>query len=271
MTVSETYETLALRRDGPCLHLTLNRPAARNTLTHAMMEEIGAVVAAVADDPDIRVLVMRGAGGHFSAGGDINFMQHLPPPPSAGAVDPLVAPYRYFGDVLMQLNALDQAVVAVVDGNAVGGGLGMVCCSDVVIARAEAIFSIPEPRNGFIPSQIIPFVTRRIGEARARYMAVTGARVDGTQAVDWGIAQFCCEDDAAVEAALDQALRQILACSPPAVATVKRLVLAVDRQSDPAVLDDAAESLIRLLRSADGREGMAAFLEKRRPGWLREP
>jgi len=271
MTVLETYETLAVRRDGPCLHLTLNRPEARNTLTHPMMEEIGAVIQMVAGDDDLRVLVLRGAGGHFSAGGDINFMRHLPPAPPAGEIDPLIAPYRQFGDVLMQLNALDQAVVAVVDGNAVGGGLGMVCCSDLVIARTEAIFSIPEPRHGFIPSQIIPFLTRRIGEARARYMAVTGARIDAAQAVDWGIAQFCCDDDAAVDAALQHALGQILACSPPAVAAVKRLVLAVDREPDAAVLDDAAERLIALLRSPEGREGMAAFLEKRRPGWVRRP
>ncbi len=271
MTAMENYQTLSLRRAGPCLHLTFNRPEARNTLTHAMMAEIGAVVRAVAGEADIRVLVLRGAGGHFCAGGDINFMRNLPPAPPAGEPDPLVAPYRYFGDVLLQLNDLDQAVVAVVDGNAVGGGFGMVCCSDVVITRRQAIFGMPEPRHGFIPSQIIPFVTRRIGEARARYLAVTGARVDGAQAVDWGIAQFCCDDDAAIEAALAQALGQILACSPPAVAAVKRLVLAVDRDSDGAVLDAAAESLIRLLRSPDGREGMTSFLEKRRPAWARQP
>ncbi len=260
-------ETLLLRRQGWRLEVTLNRPETRNALTHQMMREIGAVVDRVADDETVRALVLRGAGGHFSAGGDVNFMTDLPPPPAPGQVDPLVEPYRYFGDVLVKLNHLPQAVIAVVEGNAVGGGFGMVCCSDVVIVLEKATFGIPEARLGFIPSQIIPFIVRRAGSATIRRLAVTAQRLSGREALAHGIAHYCCETPEQAEAILNDVLVEIGQCEPSAIATVKRLVLAAEDTPVDAVLDDAAQSLVDLLRTSEAREGMAAFLEKRPPPW----
>ena len=157
------YDCLSVTAHGAVVELTLDRPERRNALTHAMMEELGDAVRRVGRSAAARVLVIRGAGGNFSAGGDIGFMTEMPPPPPAGQADPLVAPYRYLGDVLAALDRLPQAVVALVEGLAVGGGLGIACCADIVIAEAGASFAMPEPRYGFIPSQIIPFVVRRIG------------------------------------------------------------------------------------------------------------
>src|SRR5262245_1883402 len=125
------YRFIALRRDGIAAHLTLQRPERRNALNHDMIREIGEAVERVAADTKVRALVLRGRGGAFCAGGDLGAMADMPPVPPSGP-DPLVAPYRYFGEVLERLNRLPQAVIAVVEGPAVGGGLGMVCCSDVV-------------------------------------------------------------------------------------------------------------------------------------------
>ena len=122
--------------------------------------------------------MLRGAGGHFCAGGDLDAMADMPPEPANGAADPLVAAYRQFGDALLALNELPQATISIVEGSAVGGGFGMACCSDVVILHESAGFGMPEPKVGFIPSQIIPFVVRRIGEGPARDLAVTGRVID---------------------------------------------------------------------------------------------
>ncbi len=264
------YETLRVTLVGAAVELMLDRPARHNALTHRMMEELGDVVRRVATRADVRVLVIRGAGGNFSAGGDIGFMTEIPAPPAAGATDPLIAPYRYLGVVLGALDRLPQAVVALVEGLAVGGGFGMACCADVVIAERGATFGMPEPRYGFIPSQIIPFVVRRIGIARARELAVTGGVLRGEGALEAGIAGRLVDGEAALLAARDQVVGEVLRCEPGAVAEVKRLVLDCAPVADARALDDAAESLVRLLRRAEAREGMAAFHEKRPPAWARE-
>lgn len=261
------YEYLRVVRDGAHLHITFNRPDRRNALTHAMMEEICDAASRAACDDSLRVVILRGAGGNFCAGGDLDFMADMPPPPMPGETDPLYAPYRGLGDGLEALNALPQAVVAVVEGAAVGGGLGMVCCADVVIVHAGAKLGMPEPRAGFIPSQVIPFVVRRIGEAHARRIAVMGAVVDGRVACQLAIAHYMCATPAEIETKLAWVLGEIRRCEPQAVAAVKRLVLSVAEKDDTAVMDDAAAALVDLLRRPQAPAGIAAFRARKPPPW----
>ena len=263
MSDRPVYESITLEREGGVCRLTLARPDTLNALTHAMMVEIGDAVDRIARDQTCRIVVLRGAGGNFCAGGDINAMKSIPPPPRPGEEDPLYAPYRLFGDVLQALDGLPQAVVALVEGAAVGGGLGMVCCADAVIVRADAKFGIPEPRAGFIPSQMIPFLIRRVGPGRARHLAVTSDRIDGREAHRIGLADRCCEDAASLEAALAETLTSILGSAPGAVATVKRLIVESEGRPLEEILDAAGKALVERLRSPDAAEGMAAFLEKR--------
>lgn len=261
------YETIILQRDGERATLTFNRPERRNALTHPMMAEIGRALEEVAADAAIRVLVLRGAGDAFSAGGDLDAMANMPPPPAAGEEDPLYAPYRAYGDVLERMNGLSIPVVAMVAGAAAGGGFGMACCADVVIVHERAKFGMPEPRSGFIPSQIIPYVVRRIGEGQARRLAVTGRTVDGAEAVALGIGQFLARSAEEMDAQLAQVLDDIHRCEPEAVAAVKALVLACASDSDEAVFDAAAHALVKLLRRPDALAGIEAFMAKRRPPW----
>ena len=181
--------------------------------------------------------------------------------------DPLYTAYRFFGEVLEDLNALPLAVVAVVEGAAVGGGLGMACCADVVIAGADAVFALPEPRVGFIPSQLLPFLVRRIGEGQARRLTVTGARIGAAEARAIGLAHHTCNDRAEVEVRLARTLDEVRRCEPRAVAAVKRLVLSVAERPREEVCDDAGHSLVRLLRDPAARAGIEAFLAKRDPPW----
>ena len=267
------YAHIQLDRDGAVARLTLNRPERRNALTHAMMLELEDAFARVRDDANCRVLVLRGAGGHFCAGGDLDAMADMPPLPEKGAgngaEDPLVAAYRQFGDALLALDTLPQATIAIVEGSAVGGGFGMACCSDVVILHDSAKFGLPEPRVGFIPSQVIPFVVRRLGEGPARDLAVTGRVIDAAEARRLGIGRHLCRSAAEIDATLRALLDDILKMEPQALATVKRLALACATEDDRAVLDDAAESLVGLLRRPEAAAGIKAFKAKSLPGWTK--
>jgi isohexenylglutaconyl-CoA hydratase len=264
------YANILLERDGAVARLVLNRPERRNALTHAMMLELEDAFATVRDDRDCRVLVLRGAGGHFCAGGDLDAMADMPARPDNGAADPLVPAYRQFGDALLALNSLPQATISIVEGSAVGGGFGMACCSDVVILHDSAGFGMPEPKVGFIPSQIIPFVVRRVGEGAARDLAVTGRVIDAAEAHRLGIGRHRCATTVEISRTLRAVIDDVLKLEPQALATVKRLVLSCAAEDDHAVLDDAAESLVDLLRRPQAAEGIRHFMAKTLPPWAKE-
>jgi isohexenylglutaconyl-CoA hydratase len=264
------YANITLAHDGAIARLTLNRPDRRNALTHDMMLELEDAFAAVRDDLSCRVLVLRGAGGHLCAGGDLDAMANMPPKPTNGAADPLVPAYRKLGNALLLLNRLPQAVVAIVEGSAVGGGLGLACCSDVVILHESARLGMPEPKWGFIPSQILPFVVRRVGEGAARDLAVTGRVIDGAEAHRLGVGRHFCANTADLNRTLKALTDDILKLEPQALATVKRLVLSAATADDETVLDDAAESLVGLLRRPQASDGIKAFMAKTVPPWNKE-
>ncbi len=262
----KSYRHITLRRDAQVYRLTFNRPERRNALNHAMMAEIGDAVARVGGDRGARALVLRGAGGAFCAGGDLGAMADMPPRPGKGP-DPLVPLYRMFGGVLADINRLPQAVIAIVEGPAVGGGFGMASCSDVVVLHRSARFGIPEPRSGFIPSQILPFLVRRLGEGTVRHLAVTGTVIDAAAAQRIGLGQYLCASERALEQTLERVLGEVLRMEPDALATVKRLTLMCADVDDDAVMDRASAELVRLLRRPQALAGMRAFLQKTPPPW----
>jgi isohexenylglutaconyl-CoA hydratase len=263
------YANIMLTSDGPVARLTLNRPERRNALTQPMMLELEHAFRSVAADGDCRVLVLRGAGGHFSAGGDLAAMAQMPPKPDGSTNDPMVAAYRQFGEALVALNVIPQPVIAVVEGSAVGGGFGMACCSDVVILHESARFGLPEPKVRFIPSQILPFIVRRIGEGATRDLAVTARVIDAAEAHRLGVGRHLCATTADLNRTLKAAIDDILKLEPQSLAVVKRLVLSTAAMDDRAVLDAAAHSLVGLLRRPEASEGIKAFIEKKTPSWAK--
>jgi isohexenylglutaconyl-CoA hydratase len=267
MASAASYNTIRLARQDGVVHIAFARAERRNALTHEMMLELTGAFTAVGRDDTVRALVLRGEGGAFCAGGDIAAMADMPPAPPAGTEDPMVAAYRQFGHALVLLDNLPCAVIAIVEGPAVGGGFGMVCCSDVVILHRSAKFGIPEPKAGFIASQILPFIVRRLGHGLIRDLAVSGRIIDAGEALQHGLGRLICDDEAAIQAALATVLDEILRMEPQALATVKRLVLSCATDSDIAVLDDAARSLVGLLRRPQAGQGMQAFLGKTPPPW----
>ena len=200
-----------VERRGFALHILLTRPERRNALTGETMEALLAAFGQ-ARDSDARAVVLRGEDGQFSAGGDMSMLGAIPPPADP---DPLFPLYRRMGHVLERLNALPQAVIAVVEGACTGGGLGMACCSDVVIACEDAKIGLPEARAGFIPAQVIPHIVRRMGEGWTRRLVATGAILDGRDALRDGLAHILAASRGEADAALAEVLAQVRRCEPP--------------------------------------------------------
>ena len=261
------YAHLRLERDGAVTRVVLARPERRNALTHATMLELEGAFTALARDGDCRVVVLRGAGGHFCAGGDLDAMADMPPAPRDGEDDPLVPAYRQFGNALLALNELPQATVAVVEGSAVGGGFGMACCCDVAVLHRNARFGLPEPKVGFIPSQIVPFIVRRIGEGATRDLAVTARLIDGAEGHRLGIGRYLCDDDAELERTVQSLVDDLLTLEPVAVTAAKRLVMSCAGQDMASVLDAAAHGLVGLLRRPQAAQGIRHFKSRSRPPW----
>ncbi len=262
---THNFQFIRISNERGITTLTLARPQVRNALNHAMMEEIGEAISLISKNASTRVLVIRGQGGHFCAGGDLNAMADPPSAPAAGD-DPTFRTYRSFGDVLEAVDGLPFAVVCVVEGTCVGGGAGMAAASDIVIAADNARFGLPKPRHGFIPSQVIPALVRRIGLGATRRIAVAAEVIDAAEAHRLGLADRVVPASE-VDAALTSLLRQLRRNAPRAVAAVKALVLSAADRSTTEVLDQGAHALLSLLRGPEAKEGIAAFLSKRAPGW----
>jgi isohexenylglutaconyl-CoA hydratase len=262
------WETLLLRREGRTLYVTLNRPRARNAMTLKMVSELEAVVDAVRDDRGLRTLVLRGAEGHFCAGADVKEVAAARMAPrKEGEEDPLVTTNRRFGSVATKVDSAPQAVLAVLEGAVMGGGLGLACVADVAIARSDARIRLPETGLGLPPAQIATFLVRRLGLSQARRLAVTGGELDGRQAQQIGLVHLVCDGAEALEAELARVLGQIDRCAPGAIALTKELMLQVGTVEHEALLDQCARSFAGAARGPEGVEGMMAFVQKRPPSW----
>lgn len=265
MTTLPTTTALILEREESVLRIWLNRPEARNALTAEITGELAAVLDAVRDDRSIRTLVLRGKGGVFCAGGDIKgFKSGMQAPGDARAV---ARGNRAFGDLMIKLNEQPQVVVMLVEGGAVGGGLGLACVGDVTIVEKETRFQLSETSLGIPPAQIAPFVVERVGLTQARRLMLTGARFKGEEAVRLGIGHFLADGADDLERISKDVLGQIANCAPGANAITKAIVFEATRKPRAEALDFAAEGFARCMLSEEGREGVSAFIEKRKARW----
>jgi len=262
---------IKLRLDNGVLHLVLDRPEAKNAMSLRMIDEIMGVFAAIRDRRDVRVVVLRGAGGTFCAGGDVKDMAaSRGAPHEPGQPDPVAATNRRFGTLMTVVDRAPQAVVAVLEGAVLGGGFGLACVADVAIARADASFGLPETGLGFPPAQIAAFVVRRVGLAQARRLAVTGGRFDGRVAKEIGVVHHVVVDEEGILRELDGVLAQIRRCAPGAIAATKRIMADALAMDIELVLDRAADLFADAVRGPEGTEGTMAFLGKRKPAWAQD-
>ena len=264
--MSDENQTVLARREGGVLHLTLNRPQARNAMSLAMVDALLAALAVAEADGATRVVVLRGAGGHFCAGADLKDMAAARTRPTEGG-DPLAHVNSRFGWLCAAFARTPLAVVAVVEGTVMGGGFGLACAADVTLAHVSASFRLPETSLGLVPAQIAPYLVERLGFGEAKRLAVTGGRLDARTALMLRLVHDLAEDDAALTAALARVLGEIMACAPGAVAATKRLIGQARLAPPESLIDEAAAVFSVNAQSAEGTEGTLAFLQKRKPYW----
>ncbi len=264
------FQTLALHRAGPVLHVTLNRPEVRNAMSLQMVRELRAVLAQAelgdGRDDAVRVIVLRGAGGHFCAGADLKDMAasraRLVDNPNA-----LAETNAAFGELCVAYASTGLAVVAVLEGSVMGGGFGLACVADVALAGGSVLFRLPETGLGLIPAQIGPFLVERLGYAEAKRLAVTGAKIGAQEALALRLVHEV-HADALLGEALDRVLCDILACAPGAVAATKALIAKARFAPPAALVAEAAQVFSAAALGPEGVEGTMAFIQKRKAKWV---
>ncbi len=245
--------------------LSLNRPAVRNAFDDRLIADLTEALARLESDAAVRVVVLTGSGESFSAGADLGWMRRM-----AGYSDAEnLADAMALAQLLRRLNELAKPTVARVNGAAIAGGLGLVCCCDVAIAAAEAVFSISEVRLGLVPATISPYVVAAIGARAARRYFVTGERFSAAEAQRIGLVHELVPR-AGIDAAVETVVAAILEGGGKAQARSKRLIAEVqDRPVSDGVMALTARAIAEARASDEAREGLAAFFDKRKPLWRR--
>ncbi len=274
MTIAMNFVAIRAQQTGAVLHIHLNRPEARNAMSLQMVRELRQVLAtaeASAGQPEaVRVLVLRGEGGHFCAGADLKDMadarmQSLQKT-DGDASDPIAQVNAEFGQLSVAYANTPLAVVAVLEGTVMGGGFGLACVADVAIATETASFRLPETGLGVVPAQIAPFLVERLGYSQAKRLAVTGGRLDAQEALRIGLVHTAVRS-ADLPTELDKVLAEILACAPGALALTKSLMAKARLHEPKDLIDEAARLFSQAAQGAEAIEGMSAFMQKRKPQW----
>jgi len=256
-------DSLTLHRDGAVARLRLDRPQLHNAFDAALIAALTDALALLGADPQVRVVVLEGAGASFSAGADLNWMRGMAAASEADNRDDALALAR----LLRTLDAVPKPTIARVHGAAFGGGVGLVAACDIAIGATEAKFGLTESRLGLLPAVISPYVIAAIGARQARRWFATAEIFDAGEARRIGLLHEVV-DATALDAAVQRQIDLLLKAGPLAAASAKALVREVVAGTDAAAVDAANAALIARLRvSPEGQEGIGAFLEKRKPAW----
>ncbi len=263
--MKDQHLTLTIDHRGVA-RVTMNRPEVKNAFNEQLIGEICDVMGRLNADENVRIVVITGAGDAFSAGGDLNMMRRAGDASAAENKDDA----RRLSHMLNSIYDCDKPVIALVNGAAMGGGVGLVAACDIAIAAEEAFFALSEVRLGLVPAVISPFVVRAIGPREARRYFLTGERFDAERAKELGLVHMVCMG-AQLGATLDGVVKNLLMCGPASQKEAKALIRAVAyRPINDAVMEETAGWIARVRASKEGREGITAFLEKRKPNWIKQ-
>ncbi|MDO9709410.1 enoyl-CoA hydratase-related protein [Paracraurococcus lichenis] len=246
---------------------TLNRPERGNAYNEALLRALIEGLDALAADPTVRALVIRGAGRHFAAGADIHWLSEVAGYPPERAFAASLATTQ----AMQKLNEFPRPTFALIQGACFGGGAGIACCVDVALATPQAIFGLTEVRVGVSPTPISTHMVHAMGLRQARRYAITGERFGPAEALRIGLVHEV-HEAAAIEARLAAILEETLLSAPGAVAVTKDSLLGANGlKLDARQMALLAHEGWMQRASAEGREGLAAFREKRRPSWSGRP
>jgi methylglutaconyl-CoA hydratase len=246
--------------------LTMNRPELHNAFDDVLINGLTAKLRDLEDDPDIRVVILASSGKSFSAGADLNWMRRM----ADYSREQNLADAEGLAELMRTLDTLSKPTIALVQGAAYGGGVGLVACCDIAIASTRASFCLSEVKLGLIPAVISPYVVSAIGPRAARRYFQSAEVFDAGEAFRLGLIHQVVADENELYAAADLMTVRLLANAPGALAAAKNLIAAVaGRKVDDTLIADTAGRIADQRSSPEGREGLSAFLEKRKPAWVR--
>jgi methylglutaconyl-CoA hydratase len=245
--------------------VTINRPDVHNAFDDELIASLTGRLEALGKDDAVRAVVLTGTGKSFSAGGDLNWMQRT----ASYSEEENLADAAALARLMNTLHGLSKPTIARVQGDAYGGGVGLIACCDIAVASESARFSLSEVKLGLIPAVISPYVIAAIGERQAGRYMLSAERFDAAEAWRVGLIHEVTAPDA-LDAAVNGIVESLLANGPRAMAEAKALIRAVAGRPIEASLNaDTAARIARIRASVEGREGVAAFLGKRKPDWIK--
>ena len=252
----ETRESVAL--------VALARPEVHNAFDETLIAELTRTLQELDHDDNVRAVVLLGQGRSFCAGADLNWMRKMARYGSAENLADATA----LAMMLKTLHRLSKPTIARVHGAAFGGGVGLVACCDIAVAAQDATFSLSEAKLGLIPATVGPYVVEAMGARQARRYFLSAERFTAAEAFRIGLVHDICPFDE-LDARINELLGALLVAEPKAQAEAKALIHAIASQPvGDAVIADTADRIARVRGSAEAKEGIAAFLEKRAPGWV---
>jgi len=263
--VSAPYRSLRYETQGAVARVVLARPEVRNSFDDALIEELTRAFAAAGEDASVRVVVLSGDGPTFCAGADVSWMRQA----GGYSREENEADAGRMARMLRGIDACPKPVVALAQGAAIGGGVGLVAAADIAIASEETVFSLAEVRLGILPAVISPYVLRAIGPRAARDLFLTGERFDAARALAIGLVHRVVPA-AELEEAGRRKVAALLAAGPEAVRAAKALIEKVTGKGPEEAMPLTVRTIAERRASAEAKEGLSAFLEKRKPAWAKE-
>lgn len=257
-------EALSIGRDGPVARVTLTRAAKHNAFDDGLIAQLTGAFEQLGEDPGVRAIVLAAEGKSFSAGADLGYMARMA---TYGREDNL-ADARALGRLMQVIDACPKPTIARVQGAAFGGGVGLVACCDIAVGTARASFCLSEVKLGLIPAVIGPFMVQAIGARAARRYFLTAERFDAATAHRLGLLHEVVAEEADLDPAIDALVTALLAAGPEAQAAAKDLIRAVAFAPPDTLAEETATRIADRRASAEGREGLTAFLEKRSPRFI---
>jgi methylglutaconyl-CoA hydratase len=255
---------LEIELDGPVATIWMNRPDLHNAFDEDLIAELTAACKALDDDDDVRVVILAGRGKSFSAGADLNWMKRA----ADNGIDDNLDDARALARMLRALAEMRKPTIARVQGAALGGGMGLAAACDIAVASTKAVFATSEVRFGIIPSAISPYVLRAIGARQAYRYFQSAERIDAVRAREIGLVHEAVNPEQ-LDAKVQEILGALLQGGPLSQTAAKNLIRAVNNQPiNDVLVEETAHRIAHLRATPEAQEGIAAFLDKRPPGWL---
>ena len=258
------FKTIIYERREQVAWVTFNRPEVHNAFNAKVIEEMTEAVKKVRENDNVRIIVLTGKGKSFCAGADLNWLREI----IDYSYEQNLEESRALAEVLQQIYALPKPTIAMVNGAAIGGGTGFLSACDMAVAAEGAVFGLSEVKIGLVPAAISPYVLRKIGESKAREYFLTGTRISARKAKEIGLVNEVVSLEKLSET-VDLLTENLLTSGPEAIASCKELITTTSNARIADVKEYTAQMIAGLRVSKEGQEGMASFLEKRKPNWIK--